>query len=421
MGNLVAGRCSGADAKPASLSSVTCDAHTVALWLFDDPEYFNATITDAGQNWYDLRLQPGGKLVPGRFGTALALSDDRAWTAKGASQGLYKFTPHAIDATRAVTYAEMPAWNAKDWGPAPIVSPTKLFRMLAKSDWTWEFWLRLNQAPTVEADLVDVHAEAFYCGLSTQAEHLLVRARLAGLEAVFSLREGALADGRWHHLAITCSGPEKKRLNFFLDGIRQPAGPEPPKRSPATLPASQGVLTLFSPPLKDKPCEAMLDEMRVSAVARYSDNFTPPGSFSRNFGSTPPAPTKPNGPPLLFGPESSAGPPKLGARKHLFIDDALIESMQRVQLTANPPPVESYAYVEYQAAPWEDTFGAAGGGQAGIGLRCIYDHNGEIRFLVTNGAMWVDGSQPTTWNLLTSTHGLHLERPSLNLFCRVSP
>ena len=50
------------------------DEHTVALWLFDDPEYFNATLTDASENWYDLRLQPGGKLVPGRFGSALALS-----------------------------------------------------------------------------------------------------------------------------------------------------------------------------------------------------------------------------------------------------------------------------------------------------------------------------------------------------------
>ena len=32
------------------------DRRTVALWLFDDPQYMNVSLTDASENLYDLRL-----------------------------------------------------------------------------------------------------------------------------------------------------------------------------------------------------------------------------------------------------------------------------------------------------------------------------------------------------------------------------
>lgn len=406
----MAGLASGAEGNPPSASPVGADPQTVALWLFDDPEYFNATLTDASENWYDLRLQPGGKLVPGRFGSALAMSEDRVWTAKGVGQSAYKNVPGSVQPFKTVTYARVPYHG--DWGGSPITPPAKLLAALEKSDWTWEFWLKLNQAPATEASLVDMHAQAFYCALSAQAERLLVRNRMGRIERVFPLQAGELADGRWHHLAVTCSDPDK-RLDFFLDGVRRNPRNDQGPSGAYPEPGKEFAIDLLSPPLKDKPCEALLDEMRVSDVVHYRKNFTVPGTFSRNFGPNPPAPAQPNGPPLLFGSQSTAGPAQLGSRKHLFIDDALIGTMERVRLTANPPPVESYEYVDYQPRPWEVT---AGAGASGFdGFRCVYDHKGKVRFMVTNGGMWTKGSN-TTWNLLTSTDGLHLERPALNLF-----
>jgi len=35
------------------------DEHTIALWLFDDPPYPNAILTDAGIYQHDLRLRSG--------------------------------------------------------------------------------------------------------------------------------------------------------------------------------------------------------------------------------------------------------------------------------------------------------------------------------------------------------------------------
>ena len=50
------------------------DGHTAGLWLFDEPQYLNMTLTDAGREMYDLRLLAGGRLEPGRFGNALKCS-----------------------------------------------------------------------------------------------------------------------------------------------------------------------------------------------------------------------------------------------------------------------------------------------------------------------------------------------------------
>ena len=77
--SLSAGHAPGQDSR-----DTTVDRHTVALWLFDDPPYYNVVLTDAGPHQIDLRLdtgrepQPGwfeGKcgLVKGRFGGALHL------------------------------------------------------------------------------------------------------------------------------------------------------------------------------------------------------------------------------------------------------------------------------------------------------------------------------------------------------------
>ena len=46
---------------------------TIALWLFDEPDYPNMTLTDASVNQLDLRLKTGGELAAGKYGNALKI------------------------------------------------------------------------------------------------------------------------------------------------------------------------------------------------------------------------------------------------------------------------------------------------------------------------------------------------------------
>jgi hypothetical protein len=82
--------------------------------------------------------------------------------------------------------------------------------------------------------------------------------------------------------------------------------------------------------------KGLVDEMRISKVARYSSNFKPV-SFSRNYGPNAPLPPVANGPALLFDPGPVSIPLKFGARKHVFIDDAIIETKSNVKMTMNQP------------------------------------------------------------------------------------
>jgi hypothetical protein len=52
-------------------SAIASEPRTIALWLFDDPDYPAVTLTDAGEHQIDLRLRDQGRLVSGRFGRAL--------------------------------------------------------------------------------------------------------------------------------------------------------------------------------------------------------------------------------------------------------------------------------------------------------------------------------------------------------------
>jgi hypothetical protein len=132
----------------------------------------------------------------------------------------------------------------------------------------------------------------------------------------------------------------------------------------------------------------MLDELRISDIIRYSANFTVPASFSRNYGVNPPPSAVPAGPPLLFPPDSSPSPVlQLGSRKHLFIDDALIESMTGVKLTVNPPTRQD-TDVEVKSSIWRPG---------------VFDNDGKVHLVVPDSYE----SEGGLVHLLTSEDGLH--------------
>jgi hypothetical protein len=125
--------------------SIYADDNTIGLWLFDETQYPHTTLTDAGRYEYDLRLQKGGKLVPGKFGNALKVTSGADYAVSYA--GFKGSVP--IDEMR-----EKDGTPSGLWGPT--VAPRKILTTLSTGDWTCEFWLKLASVPAAEVTIVDL-------------------------------------------------------------------------------------------------------------------------------------------------------------------------------------------------------------------------------------------------------------------------
>ena len=503
------------------------DKHTVGLWLFDEPQYVNVTLTDASVHLYDLRLLPGGRLVPGRFGNALRLSSQDGPAARAA------YTPREYDGS---------AWMIPDSRLVP--PPEHLLATLAERDWTWEFWLKLDTPSKADSTIIEMGTgdrKIFSCGLTAGGKAFVLRSSFIGQNMTCPTEASKLADSRWHHIAFTWAKAEGK-LRHYLDGQLQASPttakdePEvqkgelqpgligsifaggrenniPVVRKPLNVRATgqinfhwgwtrdlgwierwrgrikaptsgevdvwaeadalrlviagqtlidgwrapvsgfgkfrmvegevypmllevfqggewdsrarlmwrwpgrdwelvpSGALwhtevdeekaksevsevmddhfyfTLGCGQFYDKPLDGMIDELRASDVVRYQEDFPMPGSVSRNYGQNPPKPAKPTGPPLLFAERPGSGTVKLGSRKHVFIDDAMVEARRSIHLVSNPPTPRPQDLKGVDSIPVS-----------------TYEHHGkEIQYIITEnhvprrqpgspwGDVWGDG------------------------------
>ena len=406
----------------AEASGTGVDEHTIALWLFDELPYGNVTLTDAGPHQIDLRLETNqglaereglpsrlpqtmldgrGGLVAGRFGRALRLP-----IGEGAG-------------------VSWPRGHWRRYGSAPLYTrgdevPEQC--NLGYFDWTLELWFKAAGEQPGRGVVIDLRNESGEASsqcpagandlvLEAGRERFVLVSRLFtkrdwNLEIPIPSDAARLNDGEWHHLAFTFTAAERQ-VRHYVDGRLQP------------LPAKGGFLPLMGQLVSlrlgrdvdgAQELSALLDELRLSDTVRYGADFLPPGSFSVNYGAAAPRPALANGPPLLFGPDAPAGPVALGGRKHLFIDDALIEKQENVRLVVNPPIAKQATDFRSDQA-WEPTprFGA---GQPDVAS--VWDEGDEIRLLYTNGGMW--GGKPHAVGLAASRDGLHWTKPDLGLF-----
>jgi hypothetical protein len=414
MAALLLGAAPGAHPSGAQIVAHSgADAHTIALWLFDEVPYGNVTLTDAGPHQIDLRLETGTGTLP------LAIRQGTRGLVKGRfGSALHLPVGEGVGVT----------WPRGDWtryGSAPLFTRGNEVPELCNLgyfDWTLELWYKASGAQPGRGVLLDLRNESGEASpqcpagvndlvLEAGRERFVLVSRLLtkrewDLEIPIPTDPARLKDGEWHHLAFTFTAAERQ-IRHYVDGRHQPL----PKKGGFLPLMGQLVSLRLGRDLEGaQELAGLLDEVRLSDTVRYTADFAPPGSLSVNYDARALRPSRPNGPPLLFGPEAPVGPVALGSRKHLFIDDVLIARRENVRLVVNPP-ISKQATDFRSDQAWEPTprFGA------GLpDLASVWDEGDEIRLLYTNGGMW--GGKPHAVGLATSRDGLHWTKPDLGLF-----
>jgi hypothetical protein len=386
----------------------TTDPDTIALWLFDETSYPTTPLLDATQNRFDLRLTPTGQLTSGQYGNALRLTPGTNYNAYYSEwDGMVVFS-----------------YMFSGWGQicglwGPTITPDKLVTTAAGLEWTCEFWLKLAAAPATEAAVLHfgyAYDPGMVINLSAGSTSFFLTNYYGGWSALCPVAAGSLNPGAWHHLAFafTATG---NRVNLFVDGQPQsgsscgtvtpqplPSTNFPPSLTTTTYGVFDGSqnyerfrqfrfnLSLGQDRHGTADLDGYLDEIRVSSVVRYTGSFTPPGSFSYNYGSKAPADAVANGPAILFSTNAPTGVVQLGNRRHLFIDGALIDTTNSVQWKVNVPRIEPMA-------------------QYFSGDLNVIDHAGEVWFVTPDG---YESSQGLV-SIWESADGTNFTAPSLGL------
>jgi hypothetical protein len=326
------------------------------------------------------------------------------------------------------------------WGPT--VAPEKLLNALDGSDFTCEFWLLLMSNPIQDVAIVDLgdrYEAGFKITLKKRAAGFVVENAYAGFRAGCPTILEQLWGRAWHHVAFTYSAKTRK-LGYFIDGRSQGEVATiaiEESQVPASIwPESLHHTTygIFEKPMKSKNPKkpkkydisavpdfekrrrnrfnfaigqdrngelnfnGNIDELRFSDVIRYKSDFPLPDSFSRNYRKDAPKPAVANGEPLLFSAEKKYLPNEpvmLGSRKHVFIDEVMIDRKLNVSLSVNPPTNFVPTNVKIRAS-WDNPF---------------FDHDGKV-WMVTKGGYAKDvGRNP----IVFSTDGINFIEPDLGL------
>jgi hypothetical protein len=333
---------------------------TVALWLFDEPlgAYPSSILNDAAGD-HILALGRGGCIVEGRFGRALDACDPPPLKMVAAGAGDEESSGSILFGIRKLAIPEGRTVQPLYWGNAtfaalatsgerhlrspgfPNVSRSKL--NLGAGDWTLEFWYLPQRTAAEEGAVYEIgsgprgeNQQITRLALAPNAGSFLLYHHSASPSLLIPTNPAALrpGTGKWVHLAF-CFFSASGRLRHFVDGVEQ--RPSPAIRMGALETGEEAYLTVGRDARFGRPLPGRIDELRISDSAIYRANFTPPGSFSMTYSGRLPKVELQAGPPLLFGRNAPAGPVRLGGRKHLFIDNALIADSSGIAFVPNPP------------------------------------------------------------------------------------
>jgi hypothetical protein len=339
------------------LAASALKAQTVALWLFDEQQgvYPSAVLNDASDNDYPLVIGPGGMVVPGKYGNALEpIAQPEIVVPEGELMfGLERAPIPPGRTMEPMTWANANFCALMTGGEEHLrkevgfVRPTRTKLNLGDFDWTVEFWfqgVRNTEEPGVVFEIGTGPR-----GENNKLTHLVLNAGLegftlinqpSGTQLLIPSKSKALkpGSGKWYHLAFVYSSREKQ-IRHYVDGRLQKL-PEKCRLEALDF-GEEDYMSIGRDGLWNNPLQGRIDELRFSEGQVYKKNFKSPSSLSPLYNGSHKKGVLKKGPPLLFGPLAEKRDViPLEGRKHLFIDDALIDKMEHVEFTVNPPRLE---------------------------------------------------------------------------------
>ncbi len=330
-------------------------AKTVVTWTFDEPIglYPSHTIDSVDGLTAPLTLGLGGSIVPGHFGNALSSEPYPEFEipAGTSSPGRsVEFGQEQLPTPPGKRQAPL-SWHNADYAAFMTMgerhlrreffppNPTTTDLNLGAGDWTVEFWARLdgNSRDGVVMEIGNGERgeegnDTLSLRLGTRGRTFVLEQTAAAVKLELPTASDLFTSGTWRHLAFVHEA-SRNRVVHYVDGKR--AG-EANARGWKALPPSEDLayLSLLRNSVWEQPFPGAIDELRISSHAVYKSDFSSPGSIAPVY----PRPELIKGPPLLFEPgKPQPGVVPLGDRKHVFIDDALIETQRNITFTVNPP------------------------------------------------------------------------------------
>jgi hypothetical protein len=330
--------------------SLTLEAQTIALWCFDEQQgiYPSCVVSDLSDNDFPLVLGPGGQIVAGKYGNALEPTEHPEITLPESESILFGMRKLPIPEGRIV---EPMNWHNANFcalmtsgenhlrKEVTFKQPTESKLNLGDSDWTVEFWLMLTADTGVEGVIFEIGEgprgeNDHITRLSLDAD--LTHFTLVNQPSNTSLKIAtAIKKNNWQHLAFVYNSSEHQ-LTHYVDGKMKELLPT--VRLKSLNVGEEDYMSIGRDGSWNRPLPGRIDELRFSEGMVYDSDFKVPGSFSYLHDQSLPKIKLKKADPLLFASKKTGDfPIQIGSRRHLFIDDALIEEMRDLKFVVNPP------------------------------------------------------------------------------------
>jgi hypothetical protein len=157
------------------------------------------------------------------------------------------------------------------------------------------------------------------------------------------------------------------------------------------------------------PLPGAIDELCFSRGAKYMEEFSPSSFAKPAF----PAETFQAQGPCPLAMDKVAAAFDFGKRKHVFIDDMLVESADNSELRVHGPLSLDPTDLK-RDLPSDSLYDATGkqiGSNDSVTIMSIYDYDGKIRAVYSNGGLW--SSLESMLSLTETDDGLHFDKPAL--------
>jgi hypothetical protein len=278
-------------------------AESVALWLFDEQRgaHPGSVLKDVGPGSYSLVLGQGAQIVPGKFGNALST---------GASAASEKPQTSAPSANGNAQSAAVFTKDKKHVRAAPFANATDSRLNLGAKDWTLECWLQLERDAADEGVIFEIGTgprgeNELLTRLSVvPRENAVVVRHLAPidptavtvavsrvefpnpegpphgeatLQSVSLVARSPLSRGAWFHLAVVYR-VETNELRLFIDGKSHATAAARMRSLPH---GAEAYVSIGRDGRGGRSLAGAIDELRVSAAAVYTSEFSAPQSFAR--------------------------------------------------------------------------------------------------------------------------------------------